>query len=336
MLKSGQKLAIIGGGIAATIIIAVVIASTNVVVQNNTLNNSAPSNLPSTTRLKVIASFFPMYEFTRNVAGDRADVSTFIPNGDEPHGWEPSTNQVQDVQNSQLFIYNGYGMEAFIPQFLSNGSFPNTTFVKASQGIEVRDADVTHLGQDEARRIIDQGGKDPHVWNDPVLAQQEVRNIANAMEKADPSNAQYYETNANAYIAKLAKLDHDIKSGLSNCQVHTFVSFHNAFNYFSQRYGLTDYWIYGIAPEAEVAPQDIANIESIAKTNNVKIIFSEDIVDPKLAQTLATDIGAQVIILSPLEGIKNQTEQQEGITFLDKWYQNLDNLEVALQCQLMR
>ena len=82
-----------------------------------------------------------------------------------------------------------------------------------------------------------------------------------------------------------------------------------------------------------MAPQDIERVESIAKTNNVKIIFSEDLVDPKLAQTLATDIGAQVRILSPLEGIKNQTEQQEGITFLDKWYQNLSNLKVAMGCQ---
>ncbi len=82
-----------------------------------------------------------------------------------------------------------------------------------------------------------------------------------------------------------------------------------------------------------MASQDIEKIKNIAKQNNVKIIFSEDLVDPKLAQTLATDIGAQTRVLSPLEGIKNQTEQQEGITFLDKWYQNLDNLKVALKCQ---
>lgn len=327
VLKSGQKIAIVGGIAAAIIIAVIVITSENVLQQVNSQNTT------SRQKLKVIASFFPMYEFARNVAGDRADVSVFIPNGDEPHGWEPSTQEIQNIQNAQLFIYNGAGMEAFIPQFLSTGNFPNTTFVRASQGIQMQDADVTHIGPDEAKPIIEQGGKDPHVWNDPALAQQEVRNIANAMEKADPANTQYYENNANAYIAKLAKLDQDVKSGLSNCQTHTFISFHNAFNYFSQRYGLTDYWIYGIAPEAEVAPQDIERVESIAKTNNVKIIFSEDLVDPKLAQTLATDIGAQVRILSPLEGIKNQTEQQERITFLDKWYQNLSNLKVAMGCQ---
>ena len=325
-MKSNQKIGIIGGAIAAVIIIAVIITSANVSQQTN-----SPSVI--STKLKVMASFFPMYEFTRNVAGDKANVSVFIPIGEEPHGWEPSTQAIQDVQNSQLFIYNGAGMEAFIPQFTSTGNFPNTTFVRASQGITMQDADVTNLGADEAKPIIEQGGKDPHVWNDPILAQQEVRNIANAMEKSDPANAQYYENNANTYITKLAKLDQDIKSGLSNCKTRTFVSFHNAFNYFSQRYGLTDVWIYGIAPESELAPQDMEKVINIAKANNVKMIFSEDLVDPRLADTLATEVGAQVKILSPLEGLKNQTEQQEGITFLDKWYQNLDNLKVALECQ---
>lgn len=314
-------------------IIVLVSINNNIFEQSKTPQNSVQNVSNTTSKIKVIASFYPMYEFARNVAGDRADVSVFIPIGEEPHGWEPSTQAIQDVQNSQLFIYNGAGIEAFIPQFTSTGNFPNTTFVRASEEITMQNADVTKLGSNEAKPIIEQGGKDPHVWNDPILAQQETRNIANAMEKADPANAQYYENNANAYIAKLAKLDQDIKSGLSNCKTHIFVSFHNAFNYFSQRYGLTDVWIYGIAPESELAPQDMEKVINIAKANNVKIIFSEDLVDPRLADTLATEVDAQVRILSPLEGLKNQTEQQKGITFLDKWYQNLDNLKVALECQ---
>ena len=324
-MKSGQKIAI-GGGIAAAII--VVVLTSNISHQQNTQSTTVSSE----QKLKIIASFFPMYEFTRNVAGNRADVSVFIPIGEEPHGWEPPTQQIQDVQNSQLFVYNGAGMETFIPAFLSTGNFPNTTFVRASQGIQMQNADVIHMNPDEAKPVIEQGGKDPHVWNDPVLAQQEVRNIANAMEKADPANAQYYESNAQAYIGKLSKLDQDIKLGLLNCQLHTFVSFHNALNYFSQRYNLTDVWLSGLAPEAEVSPQDLARVEDTAKQNNVKIIFSEDLVDPKLAQSLATDIGAQTRILSPLEGINN-TEQKEGVTFIDKWYQNLNSLKTGLECQ---
>ncbi len=242
-MKSGKSVAIIGGIIVSVIIVIVVSINASIFHQSKTPQNSVANITGTTLKIKVIASFFPMYEFARNVAGDRADVSTFIPNGDEPHGWEPTAQAIQDLQNSQLFIYNGAGIEAFIPQFLSLGNFSNTTFVRASQGIQMQDADVVHMNPDEAKPVIEQGGKDPHVWNDPILAQQEIRNIANAMEKADPANAQYYETNANTYITKLAKLDQDIKSGLSNCQTHTFVSFHNAFNYFSQRYGLNYYWI---------------------------------------------------------------------------------------------
>lgn len=333
ILKSGKKTAAIAGVVAAIIIAALVIATSNVFVQKNISSSLANGNSSeSVQKLKVIASFFPMYEFAKNVAGDRADISVFIPIGDEPHGWEPTTQEIQDVQNSQLFIYNGAGMEAFIPTFLSTGNFGNTTFVRASTGITMLNANETNADPNEAGPIIAQGGKDPHVWNDPVLAEQEVRNIGNAMEKADPANAQYYENNTVVYIGKLAKLDQDIKSGLANCKIRTFVSFHNAFNYFAPQYNLTDIWISGLAPEAEVSPQDLERVESLAKQANVKVIFSEDLVSPQLADALAADVGARTEILSPLEGI-NQTEQQEGITYLDKWYENLSELRDAMQCQ---
>ena len=317
------------GAIAAAVIAAVVVISS---LPSNHGATPTNQNASDKGKLKVVASFFPMYEFAKNVGGDRADVSVFIPIGDEPHGWEPPTQEIAEAQNSKIFIYNGEGMEAFIPSFLSNGAFPNTTFVKASEGIPMMDADVQNMDQSEAKPVIEQGGKDPHVWNDPVLAQQEVRTIANAMEKADPSNAKYYEANAQVYIAKLAKLDEDMKSGFSHCQTRTFFSFHNAFNYFTKRYNLTDYWISGLAPEAEIAPQDLARVEDVAKQNHARVIFSEDLVDPKLAETLASDVNATTKILSPLEGI-NDTEQREGATFIGKWYQNLASLREAMGCQ---
>jgi len=322
--------------IAVSVIAAAAVATAAVIATVMNLGERAGAanikNASTPEKIKVVASFFPIYEFTKNVAGDKADVVLLIPNGEEPHGWEPKTQELQVVQSSQLLIYNGAGIEAFVPTFLSSGNFPRTIFVKASEGIEMLSADVKDLGEEEAKPIIEQGGKDPHVWNDPVIVQQEVRNIANALKKADPANAEYYEANANAYNEKLAKLDQDIKAGFSNCNSHTFVSFHNAFAYFTKRYGLTDVWITGIAPESEVSPQDIARVENIAKQNNVKTIFSEDLVDPKLAESLATDIGAQTKVLSPLEGISSE-DQQKGVTFIDKWHQNLDNLKVALECQ---
>lgn len=317
-LKTGI---IVGIAIAVAIIAAIVLSSSNL---------SPPANLQSgeTPKLKVAASFFPLYEFARNVGGNKAEVYSFLPIGNEPHSWEPSIQQIEELKGTKLFIYNGAGMEAYLSKFMESGEFANMTFVKASDSITLLKADSA----EDDKEILAQGGMDPHVWNDPIYAEQEVANIKNAMKKVDPANAQYYEDNANAYIAKLSTLDNSIKTGLSHCKKDTFVSFHNAFNYFSNRYGVHDVWITGIAPEADVPPQDIQKVIQIAKDKDVKVIFSEDLVDPRLANTLASEIGAQVMVLSPLEGI-NQTEQQEGKTYLDKWYENLNNLRMALECQ---
>lgn len=293
-------------------------------MQQNSIQN--PSNTVS--KLKVAASFFPLYEFARNVGGNKTDVYSFLPIGEEPHEWEPSIQQIEELKGTKLFIYNGAGMESYISKFMESGEFQNMTFIKATDGITLLKADSA----EDDKEILVQGGMDPHVWNDPIFAEQEVTNIKKAMQNADPVNTQYYENNANSYIAKLASLDNSIKTGLSHCKKDTFVSFHNAFNYFSNRYGIHDVWISGMAPEADVPPQDIQRVIQIAKDKDVKVIFSEDLVDPRLANTLADEVGAQVLVLSPLEGI-NQTEQQKGKTYLDKWYENLHNLRTALECQ---
>jgi len=313
----------IGGMIVVAIVIFAIFANENTFEQSkqNSIQNQS-------TKLKVAASFFPLYEFARNIGGNKTEVYSFLPIGNEPHSWEPSIQQIEELKGTQLFVYNGAGMEAYLSKFMESGEFPNMTFVKATDGITLLKADSA----EDDKEILAQGGMDPHVWNDPILAEQEVTNIKNAMQKADPKNAQYYENNANEYIAKLASLDSSIKIGLSNCKKDTFVSFHNAFNYFSNRYGIHDVWITGIAPEADVPPQDIQKVIQIAKDKDVKVIFSEDLVDPRLANTLASEVGAQVLVLSPLEGI-NETEQQEGKTYLDKWYENLHNFRIALECQ---
>ena len=318
------KAGIIGGMIIAVITISIALSNENLFEQSK---QNSIQNL-SDTKLKVAASFFPLYEFARNVGGNKTEVYSFLPIGNEPHSWEPSIQQIEELKGTQLFVYNGAGMEAYLSKFMESGEFLNMTFVKATDGITLLKADSA----EDDKEILAQGGMDPHVWNDPILAEQEVLNIKNAMKRADPVNAQYYEDNANEYIAKLALLDNNIKTGLSHCKKDTFVSFHNAFNYFSNRYGVHDIWITGIAPEADVPPQDIQKVIQIAKDKDIKVIFAEDLVDPRLADTLASEVGAQVLVLSPLEGI-NETEQQKGKTYLDKWYENLHNLRTALECQ---
>jgi zinc transport system substrate-binding protein len=156
--------------------------------------------------------------------------------------------------------------------------------------------------------------------------------IKNAMIEADPQNTQYYETNANAYNEKLDSLDSKIRKELSNCKKDTFMPFHDAFSYFANRYGLKVFPLSGVAPESEATAAELKEFVDFVKEHQIKVIFSEDLVDPRLAEVLADEADAQVIILSPLEGLTNE-DLAAGKTYLSKMEENLENLKVALECQ---
>jgi zinc transport system substrate-binding protein len=155
--------------------------------------------------------------------------------------------------------------------------------------------------------------------------------IKDAMMKVDAENAQYYEYSANTYLAKLDALDSKIKNELSNCNKDTIVPFHNAFSYFGARYGIHIHPLSGISPESEATASDLKNIIDFIKENQIKVIFAEELVDPKLAQVLAAEAGVQILLLSPLEGITDE-EQQGGVSYLDKMEENLKNIKIALEC----
>lgn len=298
--------------VVAGIVAAIVIGFAIMYARQETSQTESAQIQPS--KIKIIASFYPLYEFSKNVGGSKADVSVFTPVGVEPHDWEPSTGNLVALKKSDIFVYNGFGMEPFATKLADSGEYPNVLFVEASHGIA--------LGYNFT---------DPHVWLDPVLAKSEVVQITNAMQKADPKNAQYYENNAKQYSAKLDELDSTIKTGLTGCKKDTIVTFHSAFSYFGKRYGVKIHSLSGIVPESEVTASNLKNLIDYIKENNIKVIFAEDLVDPKLAQVLADEAGAQVLTLSPLEGITKE-EQANGVSYLGKMKENLASLKESLEC----
>ena len=172
---------------------------------------------------------------------------------------------------------------------------------------------------------------DPHIWLDPVLVKQQVNNIRDALILADPASAELYERNASAYSAELDALD-AAGSTLSECRKDTFVSFHSAFAYFAKRYGLDVIALGGLAPDAEASASEMAGFVDFVRGNDIKVVFAEELVDPRLAEAIAEESGARVMILSPIEGLTPE-EESAGVTYLDKMEQNLANLRVALECQ---
>lgn len=267
--------------------------------------------------VQVVASFYPLYEFSSRVAGDRADVTTLVPPGIEPHDWEPSLADVTRVRGADMLVINGAGFESWAD------SIGARKIVNTSEGIEFEE----HKEEDDGH-----GAVDPHIWLDPILAKQQVAAIRDALEQADPDNADYYDENAASYMAELDSLDSFIASELSSCERSEFIAFHDAFGHFAERYGLEQHAIHGLSPEGEVLPQRLEQVIDLARSLGISVIYSEDLVDARLAQVVAGEIpGGRVLVLSPIEGI-SRDERAAGIGYVEKMMENVANLKEGLGC----
>ena len=170
----------------------------------------------------------------------------------------------------------------------------------------------------------DHGGQDPHIWLNPVYAQLQAKNIANALSNSDPMNKNYYQSNAEIYIKELDLLDSKIRTELSGCR-SDFITFHDAFSYFAEEYGLTQHTIVASTdPHGDVTPKTLEKIISTAKKLNIKVIFAEESTSTKTSQVIADEIGGKVLVLSPLEIVSNEEN------YVSKMTKNLENLSEAL------
>ncbi len=174
--------------------------------------------------------------------------------------------------------------------------------------------------------------RNPHIWLDPVFAKAQVQQIEKALIEIDPNNKLYYQKNAMNFTDKLDSLDSEIRTALQTCDKKDFIAFHDAFGYFAKRYGLIQHSVQGVSPEGEVLPQRIEEAIKLANDLGLKVIYAEELVDPRFAEVIAQEIpNGKVLILSPLEGIEKD-EEDSGMGYLDKMEQNISNLKVGLEC----
>jgi zinc transport system substrate-binding protein len=294
-----------------------------IINSKNSVNTTNTNQESAKDKISVVASFYPIYEFVKAVGGDRIDASVLIPIGSEPHDFDPTIQQIQKANSANLLVYNGASMEE---PWIHNVTPQN--ILDTSKGINL----LANPSDPEIK-----GPNDPHIWLDPVLAIQQVKNIQNGLDKVDPKNVAYYNHNAQNFIKQLNILNTAFRGNLtsSNCAKKDFIPFHLAFAYFAKQYGLTIHPIHeGLTPNGEVLPQKLVEVVNLAKNLGLKVIYSEDLIDPRSSQAIAEQIpGAKVMVLSPIEGI-NATEQKAGIGYLDKMYQDLDALKVGLQCKI--
>ena len=290
------------------------------------------SSRQDSEKIKVVASFYPFYEIAQKIGGNNTIITSVIPMGVEPHDWELTPQQIPGIIEADMIIYNGIGFDSWLGK---KEQFRNSFLVDIS-----KDLQLIKLGQQGSENLgpIDQLYDptyvyDPHIWLDPILVKNISKTISNALIKLDPDNIDSYLQNTKNFNRQLDTLDSLIKKSLANCELKDFITFHESFHYFANRYGLTQHAVHGSSPEGEILPQQIIKIISLAKDLGIDTIYSEELKDPRLSQTLASEIpNGKVLLLSPIEGIEPH-EQKKDINFIDKMKMNLENLKQGLKCK---
>lgn len=280
--------------------------------------NTEPSS--KNQKLQVITSFYPLFYFSSEIAGNLADVGNITPSGAEPHDYEPTSGDMARIEKSDLLILNG-GVEAWgekIKETLKGG---NTAVVTAGEDL------ISAQTGDASQKVAD-----PHVWLDPSLAKVEVNKIAGGFEATDTKNSGSYRKNAQDLETKLDLLDAEFRIGLANCREKDIFTSHAAFGYLTKAYGLKQVALAGLSPDAEPSAKDLVNITRLAKDKNIQYIFFESLVSPKLSETVAGEIGAKILVLDPMEGLSDDSIKS-GNNYFTVMRKNLANLRLALQCQ---
>lgn len=272
------------------------------------------NNQDTEGKLQVSASFYPMYFFASFIGGDKAKVSTITPFGVEPHDYEPTPQDIARMLKSNLIVLNGGMIEPWSSKITNDAHNNNTIIVVAG-----------------ATGISGVMRNDPHVWLDPLLAIEETKGIEQGFQKADPSNAQYYAENASRLESKLQALHEEFMQGLAACKQRDFVTSHAAFAHMAERYNLNQVAISGISPDEEPSAKQLAKVADFVKEKGITYIFFEHLISPKLSQTIATETGAQTLVLDPIEGL-SQDAFLRGDDYITVMRQNLHNLQIALQC----
>ncbi len=271
-------------------------------------------------KLKVVASFYIPYEFTKNVGGDRVEVKNLVPAGAEPHDFEPSPADIRAIEDAQVFVYNGASMESWVERVLSViKNRDKLVVIEATKGLPLRKAEEEELEFD------------PHVWTDPILAKEMVKNIRDGLITADSVGSSVYIENAQNYNTKLDALDAQIREGVKVCRLRDFIISHRFMDYFAARYNLTAHSISGLEP-SEPTPQRLAELIRLGKEKGIKYIFAERSDALKALAVLARELGAQILTLNTGHSVTEE-EERAGRNYLVLMEENLKNLRIGLECR---
>lgn len=274
-------------------------------------------------RVRVVAAFYPLYEAVQRVGGDRVQALNLTPAGTEPHDLELTPRQVDEIEGADLVVYLGGGFQPGVEE-VANRSEGDALDVLEKLALLPGLPEGGEAGHAEA-------GMDPHVWLDPVLLGGVVERVEAALSAIDPGGKDSYAQRSAAYRRELGLLDEEVSRRLTGCARRVIVTSHAAFGYLARRYGLTQEAIAGFSPEAEPDPARLAELTDLVRATGTTTVFTETLVSPKVAKTLAREAGVTTATLNPIEGLTAE-ELKAGETYGSVMRGNLAALVGALAC----
>ena len=263
-----------------------------------------------TDKIRICTSFYTVYDFVQKIGGDKVEIINLVPGGTEPHDYEPNPRDLVILENADLLVCNGLGMESWIKKIEQSVNNDKLQIIELADGVDPIE-------------------NDPHIWLNPLNVDVELKNIVNTLVKLDPKNKEYYELNYDKYKSMIIELDEEYINKLSNCMCDEIVVSHCAFGYLCERYGLSQIGLQGISNEGEPSMQKMAEIIKIIKEKDITAVFAENAEDEKVMNAISKETGAKVLRLNTLENITKE-DIESGRDYFKVMETNLDALVLAL------
>ena len=277
-----------------------------------------------TSKINIITTLFPLYDFAKIIGGDKVNVSLLLPPGVEAHDFEPKPSDILKINQADVFIYTGMYMEPWVEYILNSISIDNLKIVDASAGITLL----------KPISIIGNGNNtfDPHIWLDFENDIKITESILKNLEEKDPKNASYYQQNYTKYLSSLIAIDNKYKKTLSNCKSNEIIfAGHYTFGYLITRYNLNYISAQGLSPDSEPTAGDLASIIQHIKSMNIKYIFYEELSTSQIANTLQEETQVKKLLLNSAHNLKKE-DFDSNVSFIDIMEQNLLTLSEGLEC----
>lgn len=299
-----------------SVILSACIISTLVGCSKSTIAQKE-DNQVNQSKIQVVVAFNPLKQFAEAVGKDKIEVKTIIPEGVEPHDFEPKIRDMEDISKAGLFVYTGFGMESWIEKTLSSIDNKNLVVVDSSIGVDP----IKTVGEE----IKEHGQYDPHIWLSVREAKIQTKNIKDALVKADVINKDFYEKNFEEFSKELDKLYNEYKTKFQGVTNKNFVTGHAAFGYLCRDFGLLQNSVEDVFAEGEPTPQKLKELVELSKKNEIKVIFMEALASPRVSETLAKEVGAKVQKIYTIES------NEENKSYIQSMQENLSNIYNSLK-----